>query len=203
MLTGRLVLTICLGAAEARAGYDHYFTWLQKPDPNALVKCIADMRRVIDARRNLLAGADGEGPPVLESLKLEFNGIGDEAHEPFVFPGTIIHDPPIPGVPSGFNSCKTQWKPYDEVVTACLLVARDYFPPSVLEIKSDGSWQGGTDGDWSAGANLYQAVFGRRANNPLDGGGFSMFSIGVDKILGAAAVVGILFFALRRRRFAG
>ena len=56
-----------------------------------------------------------------------FNGKGDNAHEPFIFPGE-----------SGFNFCKTAYKPYDTVVVACLFVARDYFAPDQLEIASDG-----------------------------------------------------------------
>jgi hypothetical protein len=165
----RSVLALCLFAANAFAGYSHNFTWRQEPDPAALRNCIADMRRVIEARRSVLAGVDGEGPPVLDDLKVEINGIGDLAHEPFIFPGITgpwPDDDPDPQL-KGFNSCKTWQKPYDAVVTACLMVARDYFPPSVLAITSSGSWD---EGDWDEGARLYSSVFGKRARNPIAGG---------------------------------
>jgi hypothetical protein len=64
----------------------------------------------------------------------------------------------------GFNFCKTAGKPYDEVVTACLLVARDHFPEDILSIDSDGSW---SDGDWQEGTKLYTTVLGRPARNPM------------------------------------
>ena len=75
-------------------------------------------------------------------------------HEPFVFPGR-----------AGFNFCKTNGKLYDAAVTACLLVARDHFSPDELKIDSDGQWE---DGDWNAGAKLYQQVLGRAAANPIN-----------------------------------
>jgi hypothetical protein len=81
------------------------------------------------------------------------NGIGDGANEPFVFPGEL-----------GFNFCKTEGKPYDAVVTACLLVAHDHFPTSVLSIDSDGSY---SEGDWEEGIKLYSSVLGRIPRNPI------------------------------------
>jgi hypothetical protein len=63
------------------------------------------------------------------------------------------------------NACKTQLKPYDAVVAACLLVARDYFTAEELVIISSGSWD---DGDWADGARLYTRVFRRKASNPLN-----------------------------------
>ncbi|HVH45244.1 MAG TPA: hypothetical protein VM925_22985 [Labilithrix sp.] len=44
---------------------------------------------------------------------------------------------------------KTAQNPYDEVVVACLFVAKDHFPYDVLEISSDGD-----NSDWAAGARL-------------------------------------------------
>jgi hypothetical protein len=64
----------------------------------------------------------------------------------------------------GFNFCKTAAKPYDSVVTACLLVARDHFSSSVLSIDSDGSWAAG---DWQQGIDRYSKVLGRRPHNPM------------------------------------
>jgi len=150
-----LLYTVCAALAatpQARAGYTHYFTWRQPPDEARLKACIKDLARVSAAANDLLAGLEGTGAPVVESLRIQFNGREPEDSEPFVFPGN-----------PGFNFCKTLAKPYDAVVTACLLVARDHFPPGMLEISSDGDWQ-----DWIEGARLYQKVFGRPALNPLN-----------------------------------
>lgn len=149
-----LAFAVCLLSTTARAGYTHYFTWNQKPNEAELKACIAEMGQIAEARKDILAGRDGpESPIILSPTNLDLNGRGGDEHEPFVFPGDM-----------GFNFCKTAYKPYDEVVTACLIVARDHFPPSVLGIDSDGSWA-----DWQEGAKLYSSVLNRTARNPMGG----------------------------------
>jgi hypothetical protein len=138
--------------STAQAGYSHYFIFTSPPDETRLKACIADMGRIVAAADQLVAGPDGAAAPIVEPLKIEFNGRGENAHEPFVFPGKV-----------GVNNCKTQFKPYDAVVTACLIVAHDYFPPSTLTIASDGQWD---DGDWAAGARLYEKALSRRPTDP-------------------------------------
>jgi hypothetical protein len=128
------------------------------------------MSRIADASRGILADdherekeaavfggkiAFFDGGPLLPSIS--FNGIGDDAHEPFAFP---LVDPGA----SEIQFVKTEWKPYDEVVVACLIAARDHFPSAVLTIDSDGEWSP----DWARGAGLYERVLGRTAHNPLD-----------------------------------
>jgi hypothetical protein len=151
------LILLLLSCVQACAGYTHYFTWHEAPSDLALTQCVAEMSLLIDARKSILVGPDLPGAiagsPKVEAARVDINGIGDDAHEPFVFPGEV-----------GFNFCKTQWKPYDEVVTACLIVARDHFPKSVLAISSDGSWA-----DWAAGASLYSSVLHRGAKNPMGG----------------------------------
>ena len=161
----RLTLLTCVLCLQANAGYTHHFRWLQTPDEASLSRCIDEMRRIVDARRSLLAGPEADGEPVVTAQSIVFNGVGDNGHEPFVFPGDTESTPRDPKIPAGFNFCKTAAKPYDEVVTACLLVARDHFPSSVLAIDSDGSWRD----DWRDGANLYSSVLRRPARNPLAG----------------------------------
>ena len=156
-VTSLLVALVGLLCGQAQAGYTHYWRWAQAPDAAALSNCIAEMKLIIQARKIILVGPDlpgaVAGSPKIEGMKVDINGIGDDAHEPFVFPGKV-----------GFNFCKTEGKPYDEVVTACLILARDYFPDSVLAISSDGEWQ-----DWSSGANLYSSVLRRRAKYAFGG----------------------------------
>lgn len=151
-----ILAALIISCTQAFASYDHYFTWNQKPNEADLKQCVAEMNALINARKDMLVSPDLEGSVPgslkLESLKVDFNGVGNDAHEPFVFPGT-----------NGFNFCTTDGKPYDEVVTACLIVARDHFSPKVLSINSDGSWD-----DWEKGAKLYTSVFHRPAKSPIN-----------------------------------
>jgi hypothetical protein len=149
-----LVLAVLLfWTSSGRAGYSHYYEWKQKPDEHALRSCLEQMHLVVAAAKNLLAGPDGDGKPKVEALQLEINGRGEESHEAFIFPAGM-----------GWNSCKTAGKPYDAVVTACLLIARDHFDTDILEIASDGEWEAG---DWADGARLYEKVVGKPAKNPM------------------------------------
>lgn len=58
---------------------------------------------------------------------VRFNGVGDDAHETFVFSKKI----------DDFNFCKTQRKPYDELVCACLEFAKNIFKDDI-SVSSDG-----------------------------------------------------------------
>ncbi len=170
-----VVLSI-FGERDAEAGYTHYWRWRITPDAKRLEPCIRDMAKIADAKRDLLADREertGAGAvfPFEDERPLDggagdaeavrfpaiaFNGIAEEAHETFVFPFAFDE---------GFNFVKTQWKPYDVVVVACLIVARDHFKPEELAIGSDGEW----GRDWNAGAQLYERVLGRSAVDPIGG----------------------------------
>jgi hypothetical protein len=153
-----LVVLLLLLARPAAAGYSHYWEWRSFPDEARLTRCVDEMRRVCAARPKLAVeaarpategdGARRGGPPAID-----FNGLpGETEHEPFLFPGR-----------PGWNFCKTLGKPYDAVVVACLLVARDHFAADVLAISSDGAWE---EGAWAAGAALYTEVTHRPAADP-------------------------------------
>lgn len=151
---------------------------------------MADMRLVIEARKKMLAGPQSPfpipGQPEIGVTNVDFNGIGDDGHEPFVFPGE-----------PGFNFCKTAYKPYDEVVTACLLVARDHFPPKVLAISSDGEWA-----DWGKGEKLYRSVFGRSPKYPFGEAPSEVNSSEVVRNIGISLVlIGALVGVARWRRW--
>jgi len=183
------LLALC---TRAYAGYTHYFTWHQAPEEAALKQCVAEMNRLIEYRKSMMVSPDEPGSIPgslkLDSSRVDFNGIGEEAHEPFVFPGR-----------TGFNSCKTAYKPYDEVVTACLLVARDHFFPSVLSSSSDGSWN-----DWTQGVKLYSSVFRRVPRNPFSGPPAVAHSTIVSAILFAGfltAVLILVWFANTKRHW--
>lgn len=168
-----LLAFVLLCPRTAHAGYTHYWMWHARPDAEALRACVADMDRIVEARRGILAdwqdrtgtaavflGTGTFGDAGVPAPDIVFNGIGDDGHEAFGFPlAPFMADRPE------FQFVKTAAKPYDEVVTACLIVARDHFRPEVLTIASDGTWRP----DWAPGAALYEQVLGRPATDPLGG----------------------------------
>src|SRR5215472_6360987 len=82
-----ILATFC---SRALAGYTHYYTWKQPPDAAALKDCVADMNRLIEARKSILVSPDlpesKPGELKLSVTNVDFNGVGEKAHEPFVFP---------------------------------------------------------------------------------------------------------------------
>lgn len=87
---------------------------------------------------------------VITDNVVRFNGVDDDAHETFVF-----------SKKSGFNFCKTQRKPYDAVVCACLLTAMDIFG-SDISFSSDGD-----NNDDKVKQNLKLLIRDRKLNNIL------------------------------------
>jgi hypothetical protein len=169
-LAALVALLILALPGVASAGYTHYWKWKARPDPAELARCVDEMLKLADARRDILEDANGRsgGPAEFRTTCsfadagvlpcVNFNGIGDDAHETFAFPLASFA-----GTPE-LSFVKTAYKPYDEVVVASLIVARDHFAPASLEIFSDGQWLD----DWTAGAALYERVLRRPARNPLN-----------------------------------
>jgi len=164
-----LALPIWLVPAIAWGGYTQYFVWKIDPPVDRINQCASEMRQLIQARRDIVEVIPPD--PAFKGFDLvQFNGIGDHQGEDFVFPHntlsfnflSLLSKQPIPENLIGFNFCKTNGEPYDEVVTACLLVARDHFSPQELTILSDGEWD-----DWKDGRALYERVLNRTAQNPL------------------------------------
>ena len=88
------------------------------------------MKTIIKAKENLLANGLGDiGTKPDYENEIYFNGLGDDAHETFSLPNSSneLKD---------FDFCKTQCKPYDIVVVACLTVLHNYCPE--IQISSDG-----------------------------------------------------------------
>ena len=78
---------------------------------------------------------------------IHFNGVGDLAHESFTFP------PKQNGYEKDedkyyFEFTKTNYKPYDQCVTAFLLIAK-YFLQDDIILKSDGNTE-----DWIKGGSM-------------------------------------------------
>ena len=64
---------------------------------------------------------------IIDDNVVRFNGVNDDAHETFIFRKKT----------NSFNFCKTQRKPYDELVCACLEFAKNIFKDDIT-VSSDG-----------------------------------------------------------------
>ena len=86
---------------------------------------------------------------------INFNGKGRLGHEDFILREHFKQN-------RNFEFCKTAQKPYDVVVTACLVVLK-YYLKEFINISSDGKYK-----DFNAGLNL--AIFATglpKLSNPL------------------------------------
>lgn len=127
-------------------GYTHYF-----PGLRATSEVIEDARRIIAASSVTICGPKGQGLPLMnEAEGIRLNGFeaAGEAYETFHLRGT--EEPKCPGT-AWF--CKTENRPYDEVVTAILIAAAVRTPEVAPGMTSDGEWD-----NWSAGVALYESA---------------------------------------------
>jgi hypothetical protein len=112
-------------------GYTRYYEVYQKIDESEFEKFTNDCKVVCEEVTNKfghgLAGWDGTGEPEFEKDGVLFNGIGDNSHETF----GISKDT------TGFQFTKTNRKPYDRHVLACLLLAKQYYGDKI-RVSSDG-----------------------------------------------------------------
>jgi len=117
-------------------GYTRYYRIEGKIDPKKFKDYSKDCKMVCEEITNQfghgIAGWDGEGEALFQEERILFNGVGDLSHETF---GLGIES-------KGFNFTKTQRKPYDRHVLACLILAKDYFGDNI-KVSSDGD----NDGD--------------------------------------------------------
>ncbi len=152
-------------------GYTHY--WHRKAEGqeplHLMARALADMAEVIRRSPVPLVGPEGrpDTEPEVSERGVLFNGLGDLSHEPCVVLVTVESRPWEMGSdPWSFRFCKTERKPYDAVVVACLLAAKHRLGEHI-RIESDGEW----DPDWLQGAKrglpsgvaLYESVFPERA----------------------------------------
>jgi hypothetical protein len=132
-------------------GYTHYFTKAGTSiDDSLRFEMFArGARTIIDYAKKYDHIKIGELE--ISDEVVTFNGVGEDSHETFYWA--------IDG--SGFNFCKTAYKPYDAVVTACLIHLKDVYG-DLVDIGSDGQWS-----DWTLGARLYRNATGLTAEDFL------------------------------------
>jgi len=133
-------------------GYTHYWEFKvhdrghQSKVEAQYQKAVSDCKKIVARyqRRwekgdwNRLSGVTAHAP---QYMGVQLNGTGDLAHETFWLRDHYRTNDP-------FNFCKTAQKPYDEVVTACLIVLKHRLPNHV-DVSSDGE-----EMDWLPGLLL-------------------------------------------------
>ena len=130
-------------------GTTHYWQLHAAIAPEQWAQVAAVSRRLIQSRAELLSH-DGESSqhPVVDSERIEFNGRGVQARETFELRR-------VPAEPGEWVFCKTDGLPYDEVVTAVLIVLKLYVGESVL-LRSDTDWRNG----WAPGRRRVEEQLG-------------------------------------------
>lgn len=158
-------------------GYTHYFTRDKRNVGSAWMfgRLALDAKKIIEQAKSEgieIGGADGFGSPEFNEAYFAFNGtcVGGLDHETFWWAA-------LPEQPEWqtkhfakgnkkndiFDFCKTAHKPYDVVVVAVLIRAKEIYG-TLVDISSDGNWEG----DWEAGRALYERVFGEVAKCPFE-----------------------------------
>lgn len=140
-------------------GYTHYWRRKKEIEPEIYTHIQNDFQKLLPALETAgvrLAGGMGDGHPVFLKDELLFNGYGSESYESFDFPRMLIpHSWEEPDQKDlYFQFCKTDERPYDLAVTACLLVAMHHLGPDIA-LSSDGG-----EIEWKAAHDLCEQVLG-------------------------------------------
>ncbi len=128
-------------------GYTHYWRHTGPLPEDKFKAFFADCEQLLDPKK--VAAALGEDIPLNRDdcghpKAVVFNGVGADSYETFLFTP----------VGRGFAFCKTAHRPYDVLVTACLLTAIHHFGDAV-EVSSDGRSE-----EWEEGRELCRKVLG-------------------------------------------
>lgn len=150
-------------------GYTHY--WYRPVNNSGTDQQYAELR--MDTARIIttavlggieIRGPFGTGQPEFSEERFAFNGDAedDQYHETFAW----RRHPRLPDWDTSnsqeyFAFCKTAYKPYDAVVTAVLIRAKEIYG-DLVRVKSDGDW-----GEWIDGRMLYLATFRREPTPPI------------------------------------
>ena len=150
-------------------GYTHYNYRPRKNAGSAYMygklaldaKAICEHAYTIGIKLGDWSGENGTSPQFTEG-EFSLNGIDDMSHETFTWKALPTQVEWRKDEPEIFDFCKTAQKPYDAVVTAILIRAKEIYG-SCVSISSDGDWS-----EWKDGRDLYEAVFGEVAQCPFD-----------------------------------
>ena len=117
-------------------GYTHYWYQNENLDADLFKKASADCEKVC-VGASIQFEYDDSKPPIFNAEQIRFNGIEDDGHETFHITRDFESSYPQTNNKGQFFSfCKTACKPYDKLVTACLVVLNHYFGEAI-SISSD------------------------------------------------------------------
>ena len=131
-------------------GYTHYWDSLKVTEE--LAEVTREMIRISDV---LIKGPLGKGEPEIKSDCLCFNGDKQKNEDCENFC--------LDNATEGFGFCKTNGKPYDDVVVGVLVAAMDLENSGYESIETDG-----TINDWEDGINLYCSAYENLHGHSLD-----------------------------------
>ena len=148
-------------------GYTHYWTMKKaKRGQSAQLekeyqRAVLDCAKIVKAYYKENGGLSGYTAHTALGAYggLEVNGKGDDAHETFILRehySQNFRTRDSWGIPDGFSFCKTARKPYDTVVTACLIVLK-YHLGDNIDVSSDGY-----EYEWVEGLELAKRVLKRK-----------------------------------------
>lgn len=125
-------------------GYTHYWDTPRLEDDGVWQEIIVGVQNILICTGIPVGSPDGEGDaPHINNDYIGFNGVGEDACESFL----------IRRSGQGWQFCKTARRPYDDVVTAVLLLLEHHLPGQ-FQISSDGSWE-----EWTQGRELFARTF--------------------------------------------
>jgi hypothetical protein len=130
-------------------GYTHYWNVTRNLTDAEIAGIAADVRAIVAVAPCPIAGWDGNGAPEYgengpRGVRIALNGYRLERCESFIITPY-----------KGWTFCKTRELPYDVVVTASLLAAKDRLGDAI-HVESDGD-----PDDWEAGYLLAVTATGR------------------------------------------
>jgi hypothetical protein len=133
-------------------GYTHYFPH-KKTGKKAWDKIVENCEKAYRACSvPVQYESDIPEEPFFTQVYIRFNGVGDDGHETF-----MLHKYGS----DGFTFCKTDRKPYDILVVACLAIYH-HFSPKTVDLGSDGYRH-----EWEDGVELARKATGLEIKNPI------------------------------------
>lgn len=126
-------------------GYTHYWSLSRDLTDDETAALIADVRVIVAASGVPVAGWDGRGDPTY----------GEDSYGLFVVALNGGCETFRLSTHKGWDFCKTRQLPYDVVVTASLIAAKDRLG-SAIRLSSDGEAE-----DWHAGRMLASRALGK------------------------------------------
>jgi len=139
-------------------GYTHYFPMAKEIPQDQFSAFAEDCRKIIKHAQDV-AGIELDIRKVNDQ-EVWFNGVGDDAHETFVVERRIVPESWQERDEGGLylNFCKTNKKPYDVAVTACL-IALD------ANVEACGLGSDGWASEWEAGKALFAHATGKEPSD--------------------------------------